>query len=130
VNQVAPSLFTFSANGQGLPAGLTTFDGIYFQPVANPDGTARPLSVGTDANPNFLVLFGTGVRNRSNLNNVQVMIGGARAEVQFVGAQGNFAGLDQINVKLPTSLRGRGSVEINISVDGQQANKVSVQIGG
>ncbi len=130
VSPVAPSLFTWSSNGQGLPAGLTTFDGTYFQPVANADGTARPLSVGTDANPNFLVLFGTGVRNRSSLSNVRVIIGGISTEVQFAGAQGSFAGLDQINVKLPTSLRGRGNVDIKISVDGQSANQVSVYIGG
>ncbi|MFN7946645.1 MAG: CAP domain-containing protein [Blastocatellia bacterium] len=130
VNMVAPSVFTWSSNGQGLPAGLTTFDGTYFQPVANADGTARPLSVGTDANPNFLVLFGTGVRNRTSLSNVSVMIGGISTEVQFAGAQGSFTGLDQINVKLPVSLRGRGNVDIKVNVDGQQANSVSVYIGG
>jgi uncharacterized protein (TIGR03437 family) len=130
VNTVYPSVFTVSANGQGLPAGLTTFDGTYFQPVANADGTARPLSVGTDANPNYLVLFGTGIRNRSSLSNVRVTIGGINAEVQFAGAQGNFAGLDQVNLKLPTSLRGKGSVEITVNIDGQQANKVTVYIGG
>ncbi|HWQ33473.1 MAG TPA: CAP domain-containing protein, partial [Blastocatellia bacterium] len=130
VNTVYPSVFTVSANGQGLPAGLTTFDGSSFQPVANADGTARPLSVGTDANPNYLVLFGTGIRNRSSLSKVQVTIGGVNAEVQFAGAQGNFAGLDQVNLKLPTSLRGKGTVEITVNIDGQQANKVTVYIGG
>lgn len=130
ISNVAPSLFTFSASGQGLPAGLTTFDGVYFQPVANPDGTARPLDVGTDAQPNYLVLFGTGFRNRSSLSNVQVFIGGLSAEVQYAGVQGNFTGLDQLNVKLPSALRSRGMVEVTIYVDGRQANTVSVYIGG
>ncbi|HZS05801.1 MAG TPA: CAP domain-containing protein [Blastocatellia bacterium] len=129
MNMVNPSIFTFSANGQGVPAGLTTFDGIYFQSVANPDGTARPLSAGTNANPNYLVLFCTGIRNRQSLSGVQVSIGGVGAEVQYAGAQGGFAGLDQINVKIPTSLRSRGSVDVVITADGYTANRVTLNIG-
>ena len=129
VDSVSPSLFTVSANGQGVPAGLTTYDGVYFQAVANPDGTARPLSVGTDANPNYLVLFGTGLRRRSSLSNVQVTIGGAAAAVQYAGPQSSFVGLDQLNVKLPTALRGRGDVEVALVIDGRAANRVRVNIG-
>jgi len=130
VDTLSPSIFTVTANGQGVPAGLTTFDGISFQPIANPDGTARPLSVGTDANPNYLVLFGTGIRRLSGLSGVQVTIGGVAAVVQYAGAQSNYAGLDQLNVKLPTSLRGRGDVSVILVVDGRVANAVRINIGG
>jgi len=126
---VSPSFFTTSANGQGVPAGFTTFDGIFYSPVFNADSSARPLSVGTDANPNYLILFGTGFRRRSSLSNVQVLIGGVAAEVQYAGPQSNFAGLDQLNVKLPASLRGRGDVLLVLIVDGQVANSVRLNIG-
>lgn len=129
VSSVYPSLFTVSASGQGLPAGLTTFDGIYFQPVANADGSARLLSVGTDTHPNYLVLFGTSIRNYTRLSNVQITIGGLAAEVQYAGSQGDFAGLDQLNVKFPTALRGRGTVEVIVNVDGRIGNKVTINIG-
>src|SRR6185503_15423382 len=37
----APALFTFSANGRGVPVALTTFDGALYDPVVNHDGSAR-----------------------------------------------------------------------------------------
>ena len=39
-----------------------------------------------------------------------------------------FAGLDQINVKLPRSLAGRGEVNLEMVVDGKVANVVRVVI--
>jgi uncharacterized protein (TIGR03437 family) len=128
VTAVSPSLFTVSSDGQGVPAGFTTFDGVYYFPVFNVDGTARLLSVGTEANPNYLILFGTGFRRRSSLSNVQVMIGGVAAQVEYAGAQSDFAGLDQLNVKLPMSLRGRGEVDLVLTVDGRAANRVRINI--
>jgi uncharacterized protein (TIGR03437 family) len=44
--------------------------------------------------------------------------------------QGDFAGLDQINLRIPRSLVGRGEVEVVVSVDGQTANPARINIGG
>jgi uncharacterized protein (TIGR03437 family) len=85
----------------------------------------------------FLVLACTGLRyapqtdgNAGNgvAESVQISIGGVSAPVIFAGAQGNFAGLDQVNLKIPESLRGRGQVELTMSVAGRQSNKVLVNI--
>ncbi len=35
-------------------------------------------------------------------------IGGVDAQVVFAGPQGEFAGLDQVNLRLPDGLAGRG----------------------
>jgi uncharacterized protein (TIGR03437 family) len=129
VEHVSPSLFTVSANGQGVAAAQTTFDGASFQPVANPDGTPRSLSVGTTTRPNYLVLYGTGLRRRSQLTNVRVTIGGVAAGVEFLGAHSRLAGLDQINVRLPQELRGRGSVDIVVTIDGRASNAARISIG-
>ena len=129
VSQVSPSFFTVSSNGQGVPAGSTTNDGVYYYPVFNPDGTARSLSVGTSTAPTYLVLFGTGFRRRSSLSNVQMTIGGVAVTAEYVGAQPDFIGLDQLNVKLPISLRGRGTVDLVMTIDGQVANTVKINIG-
>jgi uncharacterized protein (TIGR03437 family) len=40
--------------------------------------------------------------------------------------QAGFAGLDQVNIELPVSLRGRGEVEIVVTIDGAPANGVSI----
>lgn len=45
-----------------------------------------------------------------------------------VAAQGQFAGLDQINVRLPRTLIGRGPVFVEVRVDGQPANAVSIAV--
>ena len=49
-------------------------------------------------------MFGTGLRGRTSLEAVKLKIGGIDAPVAYVGAQGDFAGLDQVNVLLPRSL--------------------------
>lgn len=129
IETVSPSIFTILSSGKGVPAAQITADGVSFQPVGNSDGTPRVLSVGTAAKPNFLVLYGTGLRRRSNMTNVRVMIGGVQAEVSFLGAHSRLVGVDQLNVKLPESLRGRGSVDVVVTIDGKTANTVTINIG-
>jgi uncharacterized protein (TIGR03437 family) len=48
--------------------------------------------------------------------------------VSYAGAQMSFDGLDQVNVQIPPSLRGRGQVDVVLTVDGQRANVVRVSI--
>ena len=55
-------------------------------------------------------------------------IGGVDADVKFIGAQNDFAGLDQINILVPRSLAGRGEVDLILTVDGVQANVVRISI--
>ena len=69
-----------------------------------------------------------GIRFRNSVATVTAKIGGADAQVLFAGAQGNFAGLDQVNVRVPRSLIGRGEVDVLLTVDGQIANSVRVDI--
>jgi len=44
----------------------------------------------------------------------------------FAGAGGGYAGLDQVNVLVPRGLIGKGEVPIVLTVDGKQANSVTV----
>lgn len=129
VENVSPSTFTASANGQGVAAAQTTFDGVSYQPVANSNGTARAITVGTATQPNYLVLYGTGVRRRSSLSAVRVTIGGVALSVDYVGPHSRLAGMDQINVRLPLVLRGRGDVDVIVTVDGRTSNVARIYIG-
>jgi uncharacterized protein (TIGR03437 family) len=129
VSRVAPALFTITADGKGIPTGYSTFDGKALSPLFNSNGTARPLDPGTAQRPNHLVLFGTGFRNRSNLNNVQVRIGGILCQITYAGSQPEYFGLDQLNVEIPTTTRGSGEVDLLLTVDGRPANTVRVNIG-
>ncbi|HZS09589.1 MAG TPA: SBBP repeat-containing protein [Blastocatellia bacterium] len=137
VASVSPGLFAADASGQGLAAALALrikADGTQlYEPVAQYDAgqkkfNAVPIDLGAASDQVFLVLFGTGVRNRSALSAVTAKIGGADAEVLYAGEQGGFSGLDQINLRIPRSLTGRGEVDVALTVDGKTANAVKVSI--
>jgi uncharacterized protein (TIGR03437 family) len=139
VAHVAPGFFTVNSSGSGYPVGQV----LRYKPsepnqppqqelLVSLNGQARPIDLGPDLGSNsdqvFLVLYGTGFRFRSSLENVVARIGGEIAPVHFAGAQGDFVGLDQINIQIPRSLIGRGEVNLALTVDGKQANIVKINI--
>jgi len=137
ISTVAPGLFTADASGQGLPTAvvlrLRANGTQVFEPVARFDAAqnkfvAAPIDLGPETDQVFLIFFGTGIRFRSQLSAVTALIGGVNAQVNFAGEQGTFVGLDQVNVYLPRTLIGRGSVDMLVTVDGKAANKVRVEI--
>lgn len=134
---VAPGFFTANSSGSGLAAavilrvkanGAQSYESVAeFDPAQN-RVVARPIDLGAEGDKVYLLMFGTGIRKRSDLTGVKVKIGDVDGEVSFAGAQTDFIGLDQVNVLLPVSLRGRGEVTINCSVDSRNANPVTVTI--
>ena len=122
----SPAIFTVSYTGRGLPVALTTYDGIFYDRVVNPDGSARAVDPGTNWRPNYLLLFGTGLRNAKNL---RVRIGRTEITPLYIGPQGGFAGLDQINLALSPSLTG-GMHDISLITDGQAGNSVQLLMAG
>lgn len=137
IANVAPGLFSADASGQGVAAAgvwrIRADNSQSYELVAQFDAAQNrfvtvPIDLGAESDRVFLVLYGTGLRNRSALANVNLKIGGVDAPVEFAGAQGEFAGLDQINARLPRSLLGRGEVDLILLVDGQTANTVRVNI--
>jgi hypothetical protein len=88
---------------------------------------ARPLDLGVEADQVYLLLFGTGIRQRSSLSAVIATVSDAPAEVGFAGAQGDFVGLGQSNLRLPRNLAGRGRVDVLLTVEAQMANAVRAQ---
>ncbi|NOT62402.1 MAG: hypothetical protein HOP19_19520, partial [Acidobacteria bacterium] len=128
---MVPALFTNDATGQGAAVALATADAITFQ--------TAPFDITVGGRPNFLLLFGTGLRraatehpNDANgvAETVRVTIEGQTANVLYAGAQGGFAGLDQLNIEFPASLAGRGerNVEVVVLVNGVEANRVTVRV--
>ena len=137
IASVAPGLFTADASGRGLAAAYflrIKADGTRSnEPVAQFDTSqnrfvARPIDLGAADEQVFLILAGTGFRYRSSLSAASATIGGAAATVAFVGAQGDFVGLDQANILLPRVLIGRGEVDVALTVDGQTANTVRISV--
>ncbi|NDD63612.1 MAG: tandem-95 repeat protein, partial [Acidobacteria bacterium] len=121
---VSPGLFSADASGRNAPAGTVRryrdnrqigeqnlFEaGNHRQP-----SLIEPGEVGDEL---YLVLYATGIRGEGDQTKIRVKIGGIEVPVQYAGSQGDYAGLDQVNVKLPAELIGRGELEMMISVEG------------
>ncbi len=132
---VAPGLFSAQANGQGLAAADVTrirADGsrreeraFQFDSGQN-RAVAIPIDLGPATDRVFLILYGTGLRARNT--KATANIGGVAALVEYVGTQGSFVGLDQVNILLPHSLVGRGEVDVALNLQGQAANPLKISI--
>ena len=60
--------------------------------------------------------------------NVAVKLGGVDGQVTDAGAQPDLMGLDQVTVRVPRSLAGRGEIDVQLTVEAQIANTVRIWI--
>jgi uncharacterized protein (TIGR03437 family) len=74
------------------------------------------------------IVVRTGIRGRNALTDVQVSVGGVLVTPQYAGAQPQYPGMDQVNILLPPALAGRGALTIDLSVAGQHANPVAINV--
>ena len=132
IQNVAPALFTSNRMGTGVAAALflrVNADGSRAQDLIFDPNTAAavPVSLGTEGDQVFLILFGTGIRGFTS--QVTATVGGENVPVLGAVPQGQFVGLDQANIgPLPRGLIGRGTVNLVLTVDGKAANTVTVAI--
>ncbi|MCC6591081.1 MAG: hypothetical protein IT168_30630 [Bryobacterales bacterium] len=127
IEPVAPALFAANGNGAGPAAAYFLRPGDFSYAFTCTPGQLcldNPVDVSDGAT--YLVLYGTGIRGRSTPAAVQVIIGGLAARVEYAGPQGQLPGLDQINVRLPRELAGRGPVPVVLTIEGRQANVVTI----
>ena len=131
----SPGLYSANGNGAGVAAALaeTVSSAGAVTPLSVfscASGVAlsclsSPVNLGASTNTVYLSLYGTGIRGAGT---VQAFVAGQPATVQFAGAQGQFAGLDQVNVVLPHSLAGSGEVSVYLVADGVMSNMVTVNV--
>jgi uncharacterized protein (TIGR03437 family) len=136
VSLTAPTLFSMNGMGTGV-AAATAISAQVANPLLqgnvpvfqcnNSGCTSVPINLGVDT-PIYVTFYGTGIRNRSNLTDVAVMINGVSVPVLYAGPTPNFTGLDQVNVGLLLSLRGSGESNVVLQVNGQSSNTVTINI--
>lgn len=137
IGLVVPGLYTANATGLGPAAAVairvkadntqTLEPVVQFNQAQNRFETL-PLDLGPETDRVFLVLFGTGLRNRTDPAQIIARIGCADAQVIFADAQGDLVGLDQVNLLVPRTLIGRGEIDVALTLDGQTTNFVKVNI--
>lgn len=128
VQPTYPNLFML--NRQALAAatlvrvhnGVSSTEQVY---TANSDGTysAKPISLNGDQV--YLVLYGSGLGSATSAT---ATIGGTASTVAYSGAQGTYSGLDQYNILIPSSLAGKGSVDVVVTAAGKASNAVNISI--
>ncbi len=123
VAKAAPGIFTQNEQGTGPAAAQVAISGA--QPPNNLTTPGTPNSV--------MVLYGTGFGPISGADNVPpgavataanvaVTVGGASATVQYAGRSPTYAGLDQVNIKLPPAVPLGCYVPAVVTVDGIPSN--------
>jgi uncharacterized protein (TIGR03437 family) len=131
IGTISPGLFALNPTGLVGAYVLPVISGVQqpLQPVYQINGAdlvPLPINLGPAAQQIYLILFGTGLRNASN---VTVTVGGTIVPVLFFGPAPGNVGEDQVNIgPLPTSLAGQGNVNIVLTADTMTANTVNVTI--
>jgi uncharacterized protein (TIGR03437 family) len=132
VAPVAPALFT--VNGNGLLAGYAvrvSSSGAQTTQAAyalNAQGSysASPINMGSATDKVYLTFYATGL-TAAGLANVAVSVNGVSVPVLYAGSAG-YSGVDQVNVQLPASLAGAGTVALQLTASNIAANTVQIAI--
>lgn len=135
IRRTAPGLFTMNSDLFGPPAGTifrvkadgsTRYEPIAEYDVAKQRFVPKPISLGEETDKTYLLLFSSGLRQRKDLSSVTVRIGNTTLPPLYAGPQGDFDGLDQVNVLLPRTFQGSGELRLVLSAEGQDANQVRI----
>jgi uncharacterized protein (TIGR03437 family) len=139
VTTASPAIFTADSSGKGVPAayilrakpgGQQSYESVYQLNAAGNGYITKPIGLGSEDETVYLVLYVSGIR-RATTGAVRVLIGGNEITPEYAGPAPNFVSLDQVNVIIPRSLIGRGTVKTSVTVAGNGAsNLVDIEIAG
>ncbi len=141
IQSVAPALFTANGNGQGviaatayrqlIPTTLATPVMMFQCPSGPGSCVSVPIDVGLDQ-PVTLTLYTTGLRSlNGNPAAVSIAINGQTFPARAIAASDDanaIAGVDEVTLGLPISLRGAGEVGISVNINGQASNSGTIRI--
>lgn len=136
---VAPSLFTANGDGHGAPAavllrigadGSSRYEAVTVFDQSRQRYVPAPIDLGSGSEQVFLILYGCGLGKaetglRARFLQYTSAIPGI---ISYAGRQGSLAGIDQINLRLPSELAGRGEFELELNAGGRSSNRVLIVV--
>jgi uncharacterized protein (TIGR03437 family) len=135
IGSPVPGLYSANADGAGVAAAVALRTTVGNQTVnetvftCNPPAVrsclATPLSLGGSSDVLYVELYGTGIRGAAA---VQCFVAGQSVPVLYAGPVAAYAGLDQVNISIPRSLAGTGTVLVYLVADGVASNVVSLSV--
>jgi len=125
---VAPGLFTATANARGAVIGLAQSPGLPPHPLARCDSSGCiTLAAAPDGVfPVEAWLYGTGFRNAPADAAVDLRIGDVRIEGAKITAAAN--GVDVLAFEIDDRFRGLAETDVSLRFDGRLANTVRLRI--
>jgi uncharacterized protein (TIGR03437 family) len=98
-----------------VPQSVASTGAVTNVPVATlKNGIYVPVPIDLTSGTNYLILFGTGIRNAS-YSNANVLINSVSIVPSYLGPHRTMAGLDQVNVLLPSTLAGSGCSNVTLT---------------
>jgi uncharacterized protein (TIGR03437 family) len=130
VTPVSPGIFTANGNGTGtanasLIAALADGSTVSLPAFQCGSGGCQsvPIQLPANATSLYIVLYGTGIRNAQKIS---ANLGPSIASVLFAGAQAQFPGVDQINLRVDQLAGLTGTQVLQVTTDGVTSNVVTL----
>ncbi|MDW8129301.1 MAG: CotH kinase family protein [Bryobacterales bacterium] len=136
IDAAAPGLFSADSTGKGLGvmaavsgAGTSqTWTPVYEYDAGARKFAAKPVKLSPSGPEVYLVLYGTGIRH-AKAADLTATVGGVGVPIAYAGPQGQYAGVDQVNLgPLPASLAGKGEVSVVVAAGRFKSNAVTLVI--
>jgi uncharacterized protein (TIGR03437 family) len=133
VAAVSPGLYSANSNGAGValaayarssaPAAVAL--AFSCQGGVALSCLSTPISLGDATDTVYVTLYASGIRGAQN---VQVYVAGQPVPVPYAGAQGQYAGVDQVNIAIPRALAGTGEASVYVVADGKTSNMTTINV--
>ncbi len=119
--KIAAATATRYPNGGGTPTAVPVFD------CGSGTCGAVPIAL-NDQSTVYLSLFGTGF-DTASASATTCTVDGVSVPILYIGPQNQFAGLDQVNIAVPLSLRNKGQVNVQLRIGTEVSNSVQIELG-
>jgi uncharacterized protein (TIGR03437 family) len=124
----------FTVDGLDVAAAyatrVTAANAVFTEPafVLNQQGyySPTPINMGATTDDVYLAFYTTGAA-AAGMANITVTVNGVNCQLYYAGASG-YTGIDQIDVLLPHSLAGSGTVPLQVTAGKIMANTAEIVI--